>query len=54
MTNNDNGLMTFGGHLEVLRKMLFRIIGVALVFAIVIFCANFLLHPMSLWNFIVL
>lgn len=40
MTNNDNGLMTFGGHLEVLRKMLFRIIGVALVFAIVIFCAK--------------
>lgn len=40
MTSNDNGLMTFGGHLEVLRKMLFRIIGVALVFAILIFCAK--------------
>ena len=40
MTSNDNGLMTFGGHLEVLRKMLFRIIWVALVFAILIFCAK--------------
>ena len=40
MASNDNGLMTFGGHLEVLRKMLFRIIGVMLVFAVVIFCAK--------------
>lgn len=40
MTNTDNGLMTFGGHLEVLRKMLFRIIGVTLVFALIIFCAK--------------
>ena len=40
MASNDNGLMTFGGHLEVLRKMLFRIIGVTLVFAVVIFCAK--------------
>ena len=40
MTSNDNGLMTFGEHLEVLRKMLFRIIGVALVFAVAIFCAK--------------
>lgn len=37
--NDDYGqLMTFGGHLEVLRQMLFRIIGVTLVLAIVIFC----------------
>lgn len=40
MASNDDGLMTFGGHLEVLRKMLFRIIGVTLVFAVVIFCAK--------------
>lgn len=30
--------MTFGGHLEVLRQMLFRILGVTLLLAIVIFC----------------
>lgn len=37
--NDDNGqLMTFGGHLEVLRQMLFRIIAVTLVLAIAIFC----------------
>ena len=37
--NDDNGqLMTFGGHLEVLRQMLFRVIGVTLILAIVIFC----------------
>lgn len=40
MASNDNGLMTFGGHLEVLRKMLFRIIGVTLLFAVAIFCAK--------------
>lgn len=36
--NNDPELMTTGGHLEVLRKMLFRIILVILVLAIIIFC----------------
>lgn len=36
--NNDSELMTTGGHLEVLRKMLFRIILVILVLAIIIFC----------------
>jgi len=35
---NDEQLMTFGGHLEVLRQMLFRILGVTFVLAIVIFC----------------
>ena len=34
---NDN-LLTYGGHLEVLRKMLFKILGVSIIFAIVIFC----------------
>lgn len=31
-------MMTFGGHLEVLRRMLFRIIAVVMVLAIAIFC----------------
>jgi sec-independent protein translocase protein TatC len=30
--------LTFGGHLEVFRQMLFRILGVAGVMAAVIFC----------------
>lgn len=34
---NDN-LLTYEGHLEVLRKMLFKILGVSIIFAIVIFC----------------
>ena len=34
---NDQ-LLTFGGHLKVLRQMIFRILGVSLAFAIVIFC----------------
>ena len=35
----DNGdLLTFGGHLEVFRQMLFRILGVAGLMAAVIFC----------------
>jgi sec-independent protein translocase protein TatC len=34
----DGDLLTFGGHLEVLRQMLFRILGVAGVIAAVIFC----------------
>ena len=35
---NNEDLLTFGGHLEVLRRMLFRIIAVAGTLAIVIFC----------------
>lgn len=41
MSANDessSGMMTFGGHLEVLRKMLFRIIAVVAVLAVVVFC----------------
>ena len=34
---NDSNLMTFGGHLEVLRRMLFRIIAVAGTFSIIVF-----------------
>lgn len=35
---NNNGMLTFGGHLEVLRKMLFRILCVAGVITILVFC----------------
>ena len=38
--NENNQLMTFGGHLAVLRRMLFRVAGVILVFAMVIFCCK--------------
>lgn len=37
MTENE-GLLSFGDHLEVLRQMLFRIIGVTFVFSCIIFC----------------
>ncbi len=41
MTNdNDSNLMTFGGHLEVLRRMLFRIIAIVGIFSIIIFCCK--------------
>ena len=36
--SEQNQMMTFGGHLEVLRRMLFRILTAIAVFAIVIFC----------------
>jgi len=47
--------MTFGGHLEVLRQMMFRILGVVLAIAVVVFCLKdttwrLLLAP-SEWNF---
>lgn len=35
--NDTSSLLTFGGHLEVLRKMLFRIIGITSLFAAIIF-----------------
>lgn len=41
MENNQNdNLMTFGEHLEVFRKMLFRIIGITVCLAVIIFCAK--------------
>lgn len=54
--NADPNLLTFGGHLEVLRRMLFRIISVVLVLAIAIFCFKdetfeLLLAP-SQWDFV--
>lgn len=55
MEQNDSSMLTFGGHLEVLRRMLFRILGVAGVLAIVVFCFKditwrLLLAP-SEWTF---
>ena len=53
--NEDGDQLTFGGHLEVLRQMLFRILGVAGIFAVVVFCFKdytwqILLAP-SHWDF---
>ena len=36
--STQDGMMTFGGHLEVFRKMRCRVIGVIAAFAVVIFC----------------
>lgn len=52
---HDEVLMTTSGHLEVLRQMLFRILGVAGTIAVVVFCLKdtiwqLLLAP-SEWNF---
>ncbi len=59
-TTSDNAasngeLLTFSGHLEVLRKMLFRILAVAGVIAVVVFCFKdytwqMLMAP-SQWDF---
>lgn len=55
VVENDGNLLTFGGHLEVFRQMLFRILGVAGVIAAVVFCFKgitwqLLLAP-SEWDF---
>lgn len=52
---NDD-LMTFGGHLEVLRRMMFRVLGVGCTAAVIVFCFKdftwrVLLAP-SEWNFV--
>ena len=52
---SDGNLLTFGGHLEVFRQMLFRILGVAGLIAVVVFCFkdttwNILMAP-SEWDF---
>lgn len=36
--DSSQGLLTFGGHLEVLRRMLFRILAVVLILGVIIFC----------------
>ena len=51
----DGDLLTFGGHLEVFRQMLFRILGVAGLIAVLVFCFkdttwDLLLAP-SEWDF---
>ena len=38
--NQNNNLMTFGEHLEVFRKMLFRIISITVCLTVFIFCAK--------------
>ena len=56
VTQNDPNAMTFGGHLEVLRQMLFRILAVVTALAIVIFCFKDwtfkLLMAPSQWDFV--
>ena len=52
---SDASLLTFGGHLEVFRQMLFRVLGVMVLFAVIVFCFKdftwkILLAP-SEWNF---
>lgn len=54
--DNSQDLLTFGGHLEVLRRMLFRIIAVTGCLAIITFCLKdltwqLLLAP-SEWDFV--
>ena len=38
MKDGQQELLSFGGHLEVLRRMLFRIIAVAGLIAVLVFC----------------
>ncbi len=40
MSQNNNELLTFGGHLEVLRQMLFRILGVTAIIGTAVFCCK--------------
>lgn len=55
MSEETKGLLTFGGHLEVLRKMLFRILIVVGIISIVIFCFKdvtwYILLAPSEWDF---
>ena len=56
MTEERAELLSFGGHLEVLRRMLFRIIAVAGLIAVLVFCFkeqtfSMLLAP-SRWDFV--
>lgn len=52
----DGSMLTFGGHLEVLRRTLFRMLGVTGVLAVIVFCCKditwrLLLAP-SEWDFV--
>lgn len=56
INNDENNLLTFGGHLEVFRRMLFRILAVAGCIAVAVFCFKeetfrLLLAPGE-WDFI--
>lgn len=55
-SNNKEELLTFGGHIEVLRRMLFRIIGVAGVLAVIVFCFKDITWQLLLapgeWDFV--
>lgn len=56
MAEKNTELLTFGGHLEVLRQMLFRVLAVVLLIAVVVFCFKdetfqLLLAP-SEWDFV--
>lgn len=48
MNNNQLELMTFGGHLEVLRRMLFRILTIVFILAVIIFCCKSYIWSMLL------
>ena len=56
MEQDNQNMLTFGGHLEVLRKMLFRILLLTLCFSIAVFCfkeqAFEILFAPSKWNFV--
>lgn len=52
----NNDMLTFGGHLEVFRQILFRVLGVTGIIAVAVFCLKdvtwqILLAP-SEWNFV--
>lgn len=54
-SKDKNDMLTFGGHLEVLRQMIFRILGVSATIAVIVFCLKditweLLLAP-SEWDF---
>lgn len=38
MKNNNEAYLTFGGHLEVLRRLLFRVLAVVVAIAVAVFC----------------
>lgn len=38
MSENKEVLLTFGGHLEILRRMLFRVIAIVVTLAVLVFC----------------
>ena len=55
-SSKNDEMLTFGGHLEVFRRMLFRIIAVAGAIAMIVFCFKettwaLLLAP-SEWSFL--